>query len=74
MCSVDSHPSRTNAVVVAENAVEVVACGPPCGYVIRGGIVVVLLPLFGCIKIVSTGYRSGIGTMEVRIVDKAVST
>jgi hypothetical protein len=35
----DSHPSSANAVVVGENAVEVVLCGPPCGNVIRGRIV-----------------------------------
>lgn len=34
----DSHPSRANAVMVGENAVEVVECGPPCGDVIKDGI------------------------------------
>lgn len=39
----DSHPSSANAEVVGENAVEVELCGPPCGNVIRGGIVLGVL-------------------------------
>ena len=35
----DSHPSSANAVVIGEKDVELVLCGPPCGNVIRGGIV-----------------------------------
>jgi hypothetical protein len=64
------HPCNAYAARAGVKAVGICPWGPPCMTVIKG----CALRRFGSIKIVSTGYRSGIGSTAALSSRRALST